>query len=114
MAEKTKARSTTGSHPGQPAATQERPTAQQRHQQQQQQQQPVSWPASQARRYYSQSATPNEQDSDSDDFVSETDSLLHTTHPHQDNYSKDSGRRDDEPTWREHLAYTLDSSHLAR
>ncbi|KAH6602015.1 hypothetical protein BASA61_001541 [Batrachochytrium salamandrivorans] len=87
---------------------------QQRHQQQQQQQQPVSWPASQARRYYSQSATPNEQDSDSDDFVSETDSLLHTTHPHQDNYSKDSGRRDDEPTWREHLAYTLDSSHLAR
>ncbi|KAJ1341252.1 hypothetical protein BSLG_004187 [Batrachochytrium salamandrivorans] len=31
-----------------------------------------------------------------------------------DNYSKDSGRRDDEPTWREHLAYTLDSSHLAR
>ncbi|KAH6567696.1 hypothetical protein BASA50_003951 [Batrachochytrium salamandrivorans] len=87
---------------------------QQRHQQQQQQQQPVSWPASQARRYYSQSATPNEQDSNSDDFVSETDSLLHTTHPHQDNYSKDSGRRDDEPTWREHLAYTLDSSHLAR
>ncbi|KAH9265506.1 hypothetical protein BASA83_011101 [Batrachochytrium salamandrivorans] len=54
---------------------------QQRHQQQQQQQQPVSWPASQARRYYSQSATPNEQDSDSDDFVSETDSLPHHSPP---------------------------------
>ncbi|KAH9271413.1 hypothetical protein BASA83_006505 [Batrachochytrium salamandrivorans] len=54
---------------------------QQRHQQQQQQQQPVSWPASQARRYYSQSATPNEQDSDSDDFVRDGLAAAHHSPP---------------------------------